>query len=282
MAEAAPPQSASFTPFAGLDELEAAAVQARNAAAAPKVAKPRAPRKPAQKPVRIDKETNAALDVLLGPKPAEPGSSAPAPKRARQPAKPRESRPSKRAKTTPDSKAKEAKAEDKRKRDDEHRRTMAQLAAYASNEVLGPHLTQREAFDLSPKKLRSLTKKQAVDLLEDVEDTLANSSHQALADHAVREGMQMIEYFAHERTRFKVKGTTDKCFANQHWRFLLERAKIKYGVGLGSLDPVAELALVTVSTATMMHNQNVMATGSVDLDKPVSNPTYPKEAPIPQ
>jgi hypothetical protein len=258
------PVAATFDPFKGLDAIADAAETARNAKPERKGRAPAAPKAPKQpKPTKEVKDALDILEPLKGvtfaegveakvPKPRAPRKRTTAPKPAKdgQPA-------AKRAKTTS--------GDDKRKRDDEHRKVIAQLAAYGSNEVLGPHLTQKEAFDLSPKKLRGLTKKQAVDLLEDVEDTLANSSHQALADHAVREGMILVERALHDRSRFKVSGTTEHCFANQHWRFLLERAKIKYGIGLGNLDPVAELALVTVSTATLMHNKNVASTGTIDL-----------------
>ncbi len=246
MAAHEPPALANFNPFQGLDEVANAPQEApgpKPRARAPP--KPKAPTKAAL--AKEKKEADAALNVFATPKPPKSKRARAAPKGEASPAK----------------KAKKA-------RDEEHRRAIAQLSAYASNEVLGPYLREKEAYDLGPRHLRSLTKNQAVDLVTNIEESLANGSHQALADHGVRQAMIVVENALHNRSRFKVGGTTEKCFANQHWRFLLERAKIKYGVGLGNLDPVAEMALITVSTSLLVHNQNVATTGTIDIDKPVA------------
>lgn len=154
-------------------------------------------------------------------------------------------------------------------RSSEDRRLIAILTSYGKNEWLGPYLRDNHDFDLSPAKLRKMSGDKLQELQADVEDVLANKSNSALGDGVVRQTMYQLEMLASLRSKWKIEGTTDKCFGNDHWRFLLERAKMKYDIGIGQLDPVAELSLVTFQTASMMHFQNSMSKPQTDLDAEV-------------
>lgn len=149
------------------------------------------------------------------------------------------------------------------------RKIIALLTGYGKNEWLGPYLKDNHGFDLVPSKLRKLSSVKLEDMLGDVEDVLANKSNSALGDGVVRQTMYQLEAMAMMKSRFKVAGTTDRCFENDHWRFLLERVKMKYGVGFGKMDPVAELSLVTFQTASMLHYTNSMATPKTNLEEEI-------------
>ena len=155
-------------------------------------------------------------------------------------------------------------------RNDDDRKAIALLTSYGKNEWLGPYLKDNHDFDLTPQKLRKLKGHKVQELLDDVEDVLSNKRNSALGDGVVRQSMLQLEALVDHRSRFKVDGTTDKCFENEHWRFLLERIKTKHGVGFGKMDPVAELTMVTFQTAAMMHMNNSMTSPTVDLDQEVS------------
>lgn len=150
------------------------------------------------------------------------------------------------------------------------RKRVALLTSYGKNEWLGPYLKDNHSFDLDPQKLRKLKGSKLEELLGDVEDVLSNKSNSALGDGVVRQAMYQLETIVDHKTRFKVQGTTDKCFQNDHWRFLLERVKMKHGIGFGKMDPVSELSLITFQTASLVHYNNVMSTPTTDLDMEVT------------
>lgn len=152
----------------------------------------------------------------------------------------------------------------------EDRKLIALLVAYGRNEWLGPYLKNNHGFDnLEPAKLRKLKPAKLQELLEDVEQVLANKTNDALGNGLVRGAMYNLEHIVDAKTSYKIVGTTDKCFENDHWRFLLERCKMKYKVGFGTMDPVAELSLVTFQSAAMMHYKNLMETPTTDLDEQI-------------
>ncbi len=151
-------------------------------------------------------------------------------------------------------------------RGEDDRRTIALLTEYGKNEWLGPYLCDNHDFQLQPSKLRKMSSDRLYELLDDIEQVLANKGNSAIGDGIVRGAMSHLERLSSATTGYDITGTTDKCFSNDHWRFLLERAKMKYGVGFGSLDPVAELTLVTFQTAAMMHYSNSIRTPITDLD----------------
>ena len=206
-------------------------------------------KKPAEeekKKEQLDPSIDKAIDNLL------------------QPAK-KKIRVSEEPKATKTTKTKKTKPKEK-KRSDDDRRHIALLTEYGKNEWLGPYLKDNHGFDLEPTKLRKLSGPKLEELLEDVEQVLANKSNSAIGDGVVRGTMYQLEMLASARTPYQIQGTTDRCFENDHWRFLLERVKMKYGVGFGALDPVAELSLVTFQTAAMLHYTNSTSVPDTDLD----------------
>jgi len=250
--------------FAGLAEIAAA------------TSKPQKKRKE-QEPAKAD---DAALDqVLASYKKATPRSK-PAKKRKVAPPAPEaeEKYP-----PPPPPQPKEKKAEkthakspkehlDITKRMPEDRKAISLLSAYGSNEILGPFLTQTHSYDLKPARLRRLSGPKLQELLTDVEDTLANQGNSAASDAIVRQSLTAIENAVTLTGKVYVNGTTNRCFENDRWRFLLERVKTKYGLGFNNLDPVTELSLVTFHTASMIHMAHKAETPSTDLSEQVVDP----------
>lgn len=246
-------------PFDGISELVAASSRDIPLAGADDKGQPRQKRQVPPVPL-FDAEVDADLDALLNSfkRPAPLPDKAPASKKRKK----------NKAKTEPTPPEKVEKPQRKRNEDD--RRTLALLTSYGENPFLGPYLCDNQNFDLRPTSLRKLSKNKLFDMLEDVEDVLANKTNSVLGDSMIRGGMQMLEKVAAKKTPLRLEGTTDKCFANDHWRFLLERCKVQYGIGFGKLDPVAELSLITFQTASMIHMQNAFSVPSINLDETVA------------
>lgn len=163
-------------------------------------------------------------------------------------------------------KEEDAEKKAKKGRTPEESKCISLLTAYGKNEWLGPYLKDSHEFDLRPTTLRKMSLKKLEETVDDVELVLANKTNSAIGDGAVRAAMYQLEMLAADRTSFNPEGTTDKCFANDHWRFLLERAKLKYGFNISKMDPVLELSLITFQTAAMMHYSNALQVPKTDLD----------------
>lgn len=240
-----------LSPFTGLQEIidrESGSLQRSSPSSSPSLPVP-------PKPKRIRKPKPKALpppppdvDVIEPQPPEEPEEE--------------EQRPAKRARTS------RKKPVDLSTRDDEDRKTIALLTAYGANVILGPYLRDVHAIKLDPAKLRSMSKAKLEELLADVEDVLANKGNSAIADALVRQALSTLEALVEYRAGLLVKGTTDTCFENEHWRFLLERAKMKHGIGYGKLDPVIELSLITFQTGALVHAKRSMETCKTDLEAP--------------
>jgi hypothetical protein len=93
-------------------------------------------------------------------------------------------------------------------------------------------------------------------LLDEVEEALEGDMSDGIANEAIRRGMKVLEDIVHARSKYKIAGTTDMCFDNERWLFLLERAKLRAGIGLQRLDPVTEMVLLTAQTAALTHLMN--------------------------
>lgn len=167
----------------------------------------------------------------------------------------------------PPSKKKNVKKKEK-KVDPEHERLVNLLSGYGRGKILGPFLKSDYSQSLDRQKLRKLKVDRLQEIEEDVEDILQNHSNVAMGDAIVRQGMQTLENIVDTQTRLRVgkgpnhKGTTATCFDNERWAFLLERCKIRAGLHQTSLDPAAELTLITLQTAWMVHEANSNTPGT--------------------
>ncbi len=150
------------------------------------------------------------------------------------------------------------------------------IQAYGRNPVFGAYLkSQNMKYDdsylnrLNIEQLELELKKQDV--------ILANRANNDMINTGIKSVMKVAEGVISRTNKFKINGTTDKCFDNDSWVFLLERCKMRYGVGSwASMDPVLELTLITFQTAMLCHAQNSFMSSvetTVNLDEPALNNT---------
>lgn len=145
--------------------------------------------------------------------------------------------------------------------------TYKTLRAYFRNKQIMTIL-HKEGCKATPDQLRRLSAHERELLLVQVEEALDLATHTSVADTASQNLLSTLEQMVHNNTRFKIGGTTEKCFADKHWSLLYERAKIKNGIGLDPFDPLAELAIKTYSIAMGKHSENVISGHGVDLSAP--------------
>eukprot|EP00808_Paulinella_micropora_P031971 g62251.t1 len=121
----------------------------------------------------------------------------------------------------------------------------------------------------SIRALRKVARARLPTILEEAEEALDDSAVDQMSNVALKQGLTCLERLVSSRTRYQISGTTDECFANERWLFLLERAKLKACIGMTRLDPVTELALITAQTTTIAHARNTsVVLAAVDLDTP--------------
>jgi hypothetical protein len=130
------------------------------------------------------------------------------------------------------------------------------LCAYGRSDVVGPVLRQ-QGHDLAPATLRKVPPQFLPVVLEEVEEVLDNVSNNSFANTSIAKTMEFIEAIIATRTPWRVNGTTEACFENDHWVFLLERMKLKAGLGITPINPVVEFAMVTAQTAAAVHQTNM-------------------------
>jgi len=145
-------------------------------------------------------------------------------------------------------------AEDPVLRDDPNYRL---LCAYGRSALIGPKL-KKAHINCDPKALRRLPRQKLPLLLDEVEEVLEGELSGELADAVLKQGLVCLENLVATRSKYQISGTTEACFANDRWCFLLERAKLRAGIGLQRLDPMTELALLTAQTAAITHAKNTM------------------------
>jgi hypothetical protein len=147
----------------------------------------------------------------------------------------------------------------------------SKLLEYGKSDILGPYL-QKRGHALTDTKVNKLNFAQCTYELESIEVSLCNKGNKEIVDAGILGAMDMIEKQVAQRSRWNVQGTTEKCFKNEHWLFLLERVRLKHSLGIGKLDPVTELSLVTFQTAGMMHIENTArlpTQPTTDLETPI-------------
>lgn len=100
--------------------------------------------------------------------------------------------------------------------------------------------------------------------LESLDMTVAGKGNGDFIQGLIKNGLLMTESIVHDRTKFKVKGTSNELFENERFLDLLERVKLKYGLPSVQLDPALELSLVVMQTAMAVHSQHTFMDGLTD------------------
>ena len=146
------------------------------------------------------------------------------------------------------------------------------IQAYGKNARLGPYLKEcGHKFDDS--YLKNLSIDDLKFELEKQEVVLGSKQNGGLIDAGIKNGMLFTEQLICKSKRFKVQGTTEKLYTDDHYLDLLERVKIKYTLPFVKLDPVLELTLCIAQTAMLVHHENSYSNiqSSVDLNKEILN-----------
>lgn len=223
--------SSTTDPFAELEEAETQDLKLQAAAAATEGLP--------------QHEVQPAESKSVKEKPVAPPRPAKRPKAPRIPKPPRQQPPAKKHKPNPSPKGPT--------RDNPHYKL---LCAYGRNPVIGPML-RAHGHVLEPHTLRKVPADLLPMVVDEIEEVLDNAGDSDLANTGITQGMIFLEDLLTTRTKLRLKGTTDKLFADGHWVYLLERMKLRAGIGLSSMPPPVEFAMLTAKTALLVHTSNL-------------------------
>lgn len=137
---------------------------------------------------------------------------------------------------------------------------------YQNNKILGPFLKGKVDF----KNVEKLPAKELKDKLSQIELALADRGASEIVDASIKWFMQLMEGLVSNRTIYNIRGTSEALLSDEHWLFLLERTKMKYGLNFApKMDPLFELTLVTMQTAfvAMKKNEIELLKNDTDLEK---------------
>ena len=142
------------------------------------------------------------------------------------------------------------------------------IQAYGKNARLGPYLENECNHNFNHSYLKGLTIEDLKLELEKQDVALANKQNHGLIDTGIKNGMLMAETLITSRSSYKINGTTEALYEDDHYHDLVERVKMKYNAPFMKLDPVLELALVIGQTAMIMHHKNsMMIRSTTDLEE---------------
>ena len=156
------------------------------------------------------------------------------------------------------------------KSENPHYRT---LLAYGRSPQLGKVLA-RHGYRLDPGSLRNVPPQGYEVLINEIEDVLDGEFQSSGANEVIKQGMRGLEFLLTKRG-IKVAGTTNECFSDEHWVCLLERVKIKHGIGTMKMSPGLELALATAQIGHRVSQRNKVS--DIDLSARVVEPRRKKE-----
>jgi hypothetical protein len=117
-----------------------------------------------------------------------------------------------------------------------------------------------------------LNKKNVTDLkleLERIDLTLASGQNSNIVDYGILHGLSFVEKIVNDRTNYKINGTVKKCFEDEYFLDVLERAKMKYGIGCLKMDPLMELSIFIAQTSLTVHHSNKFMSSLNDASKGV-------------
>jgi hypothetical protein len=131
------------------------------------------------------------------------------------------------------------------------------IQAYGNNQRFGAYL-KKNGGNYKDSYLKKLSVEDLKLELEKQELILSNKTNNGILDTGIKNGLKIGENLVHNTTKYKVKGTTQELYGNEHYLDLVERCKMKYCNVSIKLDPLLETALVIGQTAVMVHGRNSM------------------------
>ena len=129
------------------------------------------------------------------------------------------------------------------------------IKSYGNNPRLGLYLKQA-GHNFTESFLKSLTLDELRLELEKQDIALGQKQNNGLIDTTIKNGLLFAENMISSKTNFKIQGTCEKCFEDDHFLDTLERVKMRYNMPMIKMDPALELALVIAQTATIINKSN--------------------------
>jgi len=147
-----------------------------------------------------------------------------------------------------------------------------QIQHFGNNKRFGEYLKNECHHNFDEAYLRKLTIEELKLELDKQSIALSNKNNNSLIDNSLEKFIEFVENIVHNKTRYKIKGTTEKLFADDHFLDLLEILKLKYNIPFLKMDPMLEISLIILQAAFIQHQANSFMTGfkpSVDLDEEI-------------
>ena len=167
---------------------------------------------------------------------------------------------------------KEDKQEKKTDDPKERIKLIYQIQHFSKNKRFGEYLKNECKHNFDENYLRKLSIDELKLELEKQSIALSNKNNNSLIDSSLEKFIEFIENIVHNKTKYKIKGTTQKLFADDHFLDVLEIIKLKYNIPFLKMDPMLEISLIILQTAFIQHQANSFMTGfkpSVDLDEEI-------------
>lgn len=146
------------------------------------------------------------------------------------------------------------------------------IQSFGKNKRFGDYLKNECQHNFSEGYLRKLTIEELKLELEKQQAALSNRNNSSLIDSSLEKFLQFAETMVHNKTKYKIAGTTQKLYGDENFLDLIEMVKLKYSIPFVKLDPVVELSLVVLQTCWIQHQSNTFMTSfqtSVDLDEEI-------------
>lgn len=147
-----------------------------------------------------------------------------------------------------------------------------QIQYFGKNKRFGDYLKNDCKHNFDEGYLRKLTIEELKLELEKQTVALSNKNNNSLIDSSLEKFIEFVENIVHNKTKLKIKGTTQKLFADDHFLDLLEIIKLKYNIPFIKMDPILEISLIILQTAFITHQANTFMISfkpSVDLDEEI-------------
>ena len=167
---------------------------------------------------------------------------------------------------------KEEKQEKKTDDPKERIKLIYSIKHFENNKRFGNYLKNECKHNFDENYLRKLSIEELKLELEKQTVAISNKNNSSLIDSSLEKFIEFVENIVHNKTKYKIKGTTQKLFADDHFLDLLEIIKLKYNIPFMKLDPALEISLIILQTAFITHQANSFMTGfkpSVDLDQEI-------------
>jgi hypothetical protein len=143
---------------------------------------------------------------------------------------------------------------------------------YGNNKRFGSYLKEECNLNFNESHLKGMSIEELQLQIEKINLLLSNKSNNNVVDMIGEGGLTFLENIITNKTKYKINGTTNKLFKDEHFLDLLELLKLKYNLPTIKLDPAVEILFLVVQTAFLTHQMNSVLdqfSSSTNLDEEV-------------